>query len=101
MIGKSLMLPFFISSFLNQCSELVKKNLQHKLMLTTSENTEDAAKLVTDGTHQCVFFMNPTLTHHVEAVCKHNETMPQKSTDYFPKVQSGLVIQYIPDGEEI
>ncbi len=62
---------------------------------------EDAIEPVTNGTHQCVFLMNPTLTHHVEAVCSHNETMPQKSTDYFPKVQSGLVVQYMPNGDEI
>ncbi|GEM_PF-1571859 len=62
---------------------------------------EDAIEPVTKGTHQCVFLMNPTLTHHVEAVCSHNETMPQKSTDYFPKVQSGLVVQYMPNGDEI
>jgi len=62
---------------------------------------DEASEMVTSGKNQCVFLMNPTLTHHVEAVTKHNETMPQKSTDYFPKVQSGLVIQYHPDNEEI
>ena len=62
---------------------------------------DEATEMVTSGKNQCVFLMNPTLTHHVEAVTKHNETMPQKSTDYFPKVQSGLVIQYHPDNEEI
>jgi len=45
--------------------------------------------------------MNPTLTTQVEDVTKHFETMPQKSTDYFPKVQSGLVIQYFPDKETV
>ena len=63
--------------------------------------TEDAVKPLTEGKYQCVFLMNYTPTKAVEDVTKHHETMPQKSTDYFPKVQSGLVIQYMPDGEKI
>lgn len=61
----------------------------------------DAVEPVAKGTHQCVFLLNPTLTDQVEAVTKHFETMPQKSTDYFPKVQSALIIQYLPDGEQL
>jgi len=61
----------------------------------------EAVEPVAKGTHQCVFLMNPTLTTQVEDVTKHFETMPQKSTDYFPKVQSGLVIQYFPDKETV
>jgi uncharacterized protein (DUF1015 family) len=61
----------------------------------------DAVEPVAKGTHQCVFLINPTLTDQVEAVTKHFETMPQKSTDYFSKVQSALIIQYLPDGEQL
>ena len=59
----------------------------------------DAIEPVVKGSHQCVFLMNPTKNEQVEDVTKHHETMPQKSTDYFPKVQSGLVIQYMQDDE--
>ncbi len=60
---------------------------------------KEAVEPVAKGTHQCVFLLNPTLTTQVEDVTKHHETMPQKSTDYFPKVQSALIIQLLPDEE--
>jgi uncharacterized protein (DUF1015 family) len=78
-----------------------EKELAEQSNVDYIRHFDESVKLVSSGSHQCAFFMNPTLTHHVEAVTKHNETMPQKSTDYFPKVQSGLVLQYIPDNEEI
>jgi uncharacterized protein (DUF1015 family) len=42
--------------------------------------------------YQAVFFMNPTKVKEVEAVATSHETMPQKSTFFYPKVYTGFVI---------
>jgi uncharacterized protein (DUF1015 family) len=42
--------------------------------------------------YQAVFFMNPTRAKEVEAVATNHETMPQKSTFFYPKVYTGYVI---------
>ena len=42
--------------------------------------------------YQAVFFMNPTKVEEVEAVATNHETMPQKSTFFYPKVYTGFVI---------
>jgi uncharacterized protein (DUF1015 family) len=48
-------------------------------------------KVNSDG-YQAVFFMNPTKVTEVEDVAINHETMPQKSTFFYPKVYTGFVI---------
>ncbi len=47
---------------------------------------------VNDEGYQAVFFMNPTKVREVEEVATNHETMPQKSTFFYPKMYTGLVI---------
>lgn len=41
---------------------------------------------------QAAFLLNPTRTEQVLAVASKGERMPQKSTDYFPKLLTGMVM---------
>ncbi len=41
---------------------------------------------------QAVFFMNPTRIGQVKAIAAAGEKMPQKSTFFYPKIHTGLVI---------
>lgn len=54
---------------------------------------EDAAKeSVDNGNAQLVFFMNPTKVDEVTNIALGGEKMPQKSTFFYPKVITGLVL---------
>ena len=46
---------------------------------------------VDKGQAQCVFIMNPTRMAEVKACSSKGAKMPQKSTDFYPKVITGLV----------
>ncbi len=48
---------------------------------------------------QGVFLMNPTPVKQVKAVADAGEVMPQKSTFFYPKIASGLVINPIDPNE--
>jgi uncharacterized protein (DUF1015 family) len=50
---------------------------------------------------QAVFLMNPTPVAHVKAVADAGEVMPQKSTFFYPKLASGLVINPIVPTEDV
>jgi uncharacterized protein (DUF1015 family) len=50
---------------------------------------------------QAVFLMNPTPVAHVKAVADAGEVMPQKSTFFYPKLASGLVINPIIPSENV
>jgi uncharacterized protein (DUF1015 family) len=46
---------------------------------------------VDNGKAQCVFVLNPTRMSEVKACSDKGAKMPQKSTDFYPKVITGLV----------
>ncbi|MGB9720873.1 MAG: DUF1015 domain-containing protein [bacterium] len=52
---------------------------------------EETLKRVDDGEFQFAFLMNPTRPEQVRDVATNKERMPQKSTDFYPKLISGLV----------
>lgn len=47
------------------------------------------------GEGQGLFFLNPPHPEEVEAVAQAGEKMPQKSTFFYPKIFSGLVINQL------
>ncbi|HEX7318749.1 MAG TPA: DUF1015 domain-containing protein [bacterium] len=52
---------------------------------------EETIRRVDSSEFQFCFLMNPTQPEQVKEVAQHHERMPQKSTDFFPKLISGLV----------
>jgi uncharacterized protein (DUF1015 family) len=58
----------------------------------------DAGEVVTrtlSGEYQLGFLVNPTPMWQVQAVAESGETMPSKSTFFYPKLASGLVLRKI------
>jgi uncharacterized protein (DUF1015 family) len=62
---------------------------RQKLSYTIDE--EEALQWVAERRCQAAFFLNSTTFEQIAAVCGHGETMPQKSTYFFPKLLTGLV----------
>ena len=53
---------------------------------------EDAIKALKEKDYQIALFLNPTKINEVLEVADAGETMPQKSTFFYPKLVSGLVM---------
>jgi uncharacterized protein (DUF1015 family) len=53
---------------------------------------QSAIDKVNNSGYQALFFMNPTRASEVESVATNHETMPQKSTFFYPKIFTGYVI---------
>ncbi len=62
---------------------------KQKLSYTVDE--EEALQRVASHQYQAAFLLNPTTFQQVADVCKGGETMPQKSTYFFPKLLTGMV----------
>ena len=60
---------------------------------------EDAVKKVDGGEAKVAFIMNPTPPEKVLEVAKNLERMPQKTTDFYPKVISGFTMMPIDKNE--
>ena len=52
---------------------------------------EETMRRVDSGEFQIAMLMNPTRPEQVKEVAQNRERMPQKSTDFYPKLVSGLV----------
>jgi len=74
-----------LQQFLGLPPEVQKQKLSYII------DEEDALRLVTERQHQAAFLLNPTTFDQVVQVCAQAETMPQKSTYFYPKLLTGLV----------
>ncbi|HEX9306305.1 MAG TPA: DUF1015 domain-containing protein [Anaeromyxobacter sp.] len=63
--------------------------------VTYARDAGEAVSRVLSGEHQVGFLLNPTPMWQVEAVGEAGETMPQKSTLFYPRLQSGLVMREV------
>lgn len=84
----SILHTLVIDKLLGIDNELMAK-AEH---ITYTRSEEDAVALVDTGTYQLALFMNPTLVEEVTKVANNGEKMPQKSTFFYPKLITGLVI---------
>jgi uncharacterized protein (DUF1015 family) len=66
--------------------------LREESNVTYWREPDKAAELVRSGRAQLAFFLNPTDVQDVRAIADARSRMPQKSTDFYPKLLSGIVI---------
>ncbi len=66
--------------------------LENETNVTYTVDLQRARKAVDRGDEQMVFVLNPTSAEEVVRVADHGEKMPQKSTDFYPKLLTGLVL---------
>ena len=86
--------------------------LQHILGMTTEQQlasgniryTQDedtALQILEKEDFQAAFILNPSKADEILAVVSNGEKMPQKSTYFYPKLLSGLLVNKIGPDEEI
>jgi uncharacterized protein (DUF1015 family) len=71
--------------------EMSDEDIDHLTGLGYARSFDEALSLVEDGRYDAGFFMAPTPIRHVQAVAAAGESMPPKSTYFFPKVPTGLL----------
>jgi uncharacterized protein (DUF1015 family) len=65
--------------------------LEEERNVTYTVNPEDGIARVDAGEEQAFLLLNATSPEEVRRVADHGEKMPQKSTDFYPKLLTGLV----------
>jgi uncharacterized protein (DUF1015 family) len=66
-------------------------DIDHLTQLGYERDTAKAIELVSVGQYDAAFLMAPIPVEHVQAVAAAGESMPPKSTYFFPKVPTGLL----------
>lgn len=84
----SVLHTLIIEKHLGICGEL-RARAEH---ITYTREEEGALAAVDSGEYQLAFFLNPTPVEEVIEVAGNGEKMPQKSTFFYPKLITGLVV---------
>jgi uncharacterized protein (DUF1015 family) len=66
-------------------------DIDHKHGLDYSKDFDDALDAVQSGRVDAAFYMRATPVEHVQEVAAAGESMPPKSTYFFPKIPTGLI----------
>jgi uncharacterized protein (DUF1015 family) len=66
-------------------------DIDHKHGLDYSKDFDDALEAVQSGRADAAFYMRATPVEHVQEVAAEGESMPPKSTYFFPKIPTGLL----------
>jgi uncharacterized protein (DUF1015 family) len=71
--------------------ELTDERIDHLDGLGYARDVAQALALIEDATYDAAFFMAPTPVQRIQAVAEAGESMPPKSTYFYPKVPTGLL----------
>ncbi|MFX1257692.1 MAG: DUF1015 family protein [Promethearchaeota archaeon] len=83
---KNLNLPILHEILLKECLKIDKKYVSY------IKDVKKGLKNVDDGKIKALFIVNPTTLQEIHEITRLGEIMPQKSTYFYPKPLSGLII---------
>lgn len=70
----------------------------HQKQVSYTVDTDEAIQYVKGREERVALLMNPTLVSQINAVATDSKTMPQKSTYFYPKMATGLVLNLLKSG---
>ncbi|MGB9488832.1 MAG: DUF1015 domain-containing protein, partial [Terriglobales bacterium] len=77
---------------LESCLGISEEAIRNQQNVSYFRDASDALAQVRDGRVQLAFLMNPVRMKQVRDIAFAGEVLPQKSTDFYPKLLSGLTI---------
>ncbi|MHA2185945.1 MAG: hypothetical protein ACXAAI_13200, partial [Promethearchaeota archaeon] len=83
---KNLSLPILHDILLDQCLNVKNEDISY------IKDTERGLKKVDEGKIKALFIVNPATLEEIQKITQLGEIMPQKSTYFYPKPLSGLII---------
>ncbi|MBN1119952.1 MAG: DUF1015 domain-containing protein [Anaerolineae bacterium] len=80
---------------LEQIAEVPYEGIKDRSMIRYHRYPQVPIDAIDAGKGNFVFFLSPTRIEQVEACAARGEIMPQKSTDFYPKIIAGLALRPI------
>ena len=74
-----------------------KANMAAQVNLAYTKSIDEAVSAVDNSSANCAFILNPTRVTEIKDIALSGEKMPQKSTYFYPKLVTGLVMNKISD----
>ena len=89
---KQLDVSILHAAILDQLLGIDAQALEEQRNVTYTVDADQGVSMVKEGSEQLFFYLNATSPDEVVRVADRNEKMPQKSTDFYPKLLTGLVL---------
>ena len=77
------------------CLGMDEQSIREEKYLTYVREFREGAASVMAGKAQACFFLNPVQVSQVREIALQGRSLPQKSTDFYPKLLSGLAIHRV------
>jgi uncharacterized protein (DUF1015 family) len=77
---------------LERCLGITEDAVKKESYISYVRERDAAIGAVNEGRAQVAFLLNPTRLEQVRDIAYEGNVLPQKSTDFYPKVLSGLTI---------
>ncbi len=74
-----------------------KENMANQKNLHYTRSIDEAVSSVDNKESSAAFILNPTKIHEIKEVALAGDKMPQKSTYFYPKLITGLVMNQIKE----
>jgi uncharacterized protein (DUF1015 family) len=88
----ALDVSIFQKTILEEAMGIADPSAKKESLIQFVKDEEAAVKMVQNGSAGLVFFLNPTKISQVRDVVLTGDRMPQKSTYFYPKPLTGLVL---------
>lgn len=98
---KNLDVTVLHSLILEKLFGIDKENMARQINLAYTRDKDEAIRLAGTGDCNCAFLINPTAVSEIKDVALAEEKMPQKSTYFYPKLITGLVMNELVPVEDI
>lgn len=89
---KNLDVTVLHSLILEKLFGIDKENMARQINLSYTRDADEAVRLSTAEGYNCAFLIRPTAVSEIKDVALAGEKMPQKSTYFYPKLITGLVM---------
>ncbi|MBE9502783.1 MAG: DUF1015 domain-containing protein [Proteobacteria bacterium] len=100
-IAKGLDIVILHDAILEPFLGIDKKALAEQRNLDYRRNARSCLEMTLKGDCQALFLLNPTKVEQVRDMALNRETMPQKSTDFYPKILTGFVVCDLSEKETL
>jgi uncharacterized protein (DUF1015 family) len=77
---------------LERCLGITEETIQKETHLAYVRGRDAAIAAVREGNAQAAFLVSPTRLEQLRDIAFEGDVMPQKSTDFYPKLLSGLTM---------
>ncbi|MEW6456831.1 MAG: DUF1015 domain-containing protein [Acidobacteriota bacterium] len=89
---KKLDISILHSLVIEKMNEFSSEGFSIEKNVNYIRNREEGIKKVINKEYQGIFLLNPVSLEEIKKVVENGEIMPEKSTDFYPKLKSGILI---------